>query len=135
MSNTSRTDASAGRRDLLAMALVAAVPGIATATAPLSCPAPESTGSTMTDTPLSARQLAIGPIAASMAAGHLPALAVALTQGLDAGLSVAEAKEVLVQLYAYTGFPRALNALEARWRGRPRGAGRQSAGNGGEGRG
>jgi alkylhydroperoxidase/carboxymuconolactone decarboxylase family protein YurZ len=30
---------------------------------------------------------------------------------LDAGLTVSEIREVLVQLYAYTGFPRSLNAL------------------------
>jgi len=30
---------------------------------------------------------------------------------LDAGLTVNDAKEVLVQLYAYAGFPRSLNAL------------------------
>jgi alkylhydroperoxidase/carboxymuconolactone decarboxylase family protein YurZ len=41
----------------------------------------------------------------------MPALGAALHRGLDAGLSVSEAKEVLVQLYAYVGFPRALNAL------------------------
>ena len=35
----------------------------------------------------------------------------ALNGGLDAGLSVNEAKEVLVQVYAYAGFPRSLNAL------------------------
>jgi alkylhydroperoxidase/carboxymuconolactone decarboxylase family protein YurZ len=35
----------------------------------------------------------------------------ALDQGLDAGLTVNDAKEVLVQLYAYAGFPRSLNAL------------------------
>ena len=35
----------------------------------------------------------------------------ALNHGLDAGLSVSEVKEILVQLYAYTGFPRSLNAL------------------------
>jgi 4-carboxymuconolactone decarboxylase len=34
-----------------------------------------------------------------------------LNQGLDAALAVSEAKEILVQLYAYTGFPRSLNAL------------------------
>ena len=34
-----------------------------------------------------------------------------LNGGLDAGLSVNEAKEVLVQVYAYAGFPRSLNAL------------------------
>lgn len=66
-----------------------------------------------TDTPpsLTPRQLAIGPAAAATAQGDMPALALALNTGLDAGLSVSELKEVLVQLYAYAGFPRALNAL------------------------
>ena len=41
----------------------------------------------------------------------MPRLNAALNQGLDAGLTVSEAKEVLVQLYAYAGFPRSLNAL------------------------
>jgi 4-carboxymuconolactone decarboxylase len=41
----------------------------------------------------------------------MPQLNAALNQGLDAGLTVSDAKEILVQLYAYTGFPRSLNAL------------------------
>ena len=57
------------------------------------------------------RQQAIVPIAAWGAAGDMSRLAAALNQGLDAGLTVNEAKEVLVQLYAYAGFPRSLNAL------------------------
>ena len=36
---------------------------------------------------------------------------ITLTQGLEAGLTVNEIKEILVQLYAYAGFPRSLNAL------------------------
>ncbi|MDO4576128.1 MAG: carboxymuconolactone decarboxylase family protein [Planctomycetia bacterium] len=35
----------------------------------------------------------------------------ALAEGLDAGVTVNEFKEVLVQVYAYCGFPRSLNAL------------------------
>lgn len=31
----------------------------------------------------------------------------ALNQGLDAGLTINETKEILIQLYAYTGFPAA----------------------------
>src|SRR4051794_25355387 len=64
-----------------------------------------------TEQPLSKKQRAIGPIAAAMAAGDMPQLNAALNQGLDAGLTVGDAKEVLVQLYAYAGFPRSLNAL------------------------
>lgn len=60
---------------------------------------------------LSRKQLAIAPIAATMAVGDMPRLNAALNQGLDAGLTVSDAKEIPVQLYAYTGFPRALNAL------------------------
>ena len=60
---------------------------------------------------LSARQQAIIPIAAFGAAGDLPQLSSALNQGLDAGLTVNDTKEILVQLYAYAGFPRSLNAL------------------------
>ncbi|MGJ7492459.1 carboxymuconolactone decarboxylase family protein [Variovorax sp. ZT4R33] len=60
---------------------------------------------------LSVRQQAIIPIAAFGAAGDIPRLGAALDQGLAAGLTVNDAKEVLVQLYAYAGFPRSLNAL------------------------
>lgn len=60
---------------------------------------------------LSARQQAIPLIAASMAASDMPRLNTALNRGLDAGLTISEAKEILVQLYAYVGFPRSLNAL------------------------
>lgn len=60
---------------------------------------------------LTARQQAIVPIAAFAAAGDMAGLNTALNQGLDAGLTVSDAKEILVQLYAYAGFPRSLNAL------------------------
>jgi alkylhydroperoxidase/carboxymuconolactone decarboxylase family protein YurZ len=60
---------------------------------------------------LTRKQLAIGPIAAATATGDMAGLAAALNEALDARLSISEIKEVLVQLYAYAGFPRALNAL------------------------
>jgi alkylhydroperoxidase/carboxymuconolactone decarboxylase family protein YurZ len=60
---------------------------------------------------LSARQQAIVPIAAFAAAGDLPRLSTALSKGLDAGLTINDTKEILVQLYAYAGFPRSLSAL------------------------
>lgn len=50
-------------------------------------------------------------ISAFMAKGDLPNLKKALDTALDNGMTVNEAKEVLVHLYAYTGFPRSLNAL------------------------
>jgi 4-carboxymuconolactone decarboxylase len=60
---------------------------------------------------LSAKQQAIPLIAAFMATSDMPKLNAALNQGLDAGLTISETKEILVQLYAYVGFPRSLNAL------------------------
>lgn len=61
--------------------------------------------------PLNTRQQAIIPIAALTACGDMARLTTALHEGLDAGLTVNEIKEVLVQLYAYCGFPRSLNGL------------------------
>ena len=63
------------------------------------------------DQPLTARQQAIMPITAFTASGDMCQLAAALQTGLDAGLAVNEVKELLVQMYAYVGFPRSLNAL------------------------
>lgn len=71
---------------------------------------PAQKGSSMTST-LSAKQAAIPPIAAATATSDMPRLRTALTAGLDAGLTVSEAKEILIHLYAYAGFPRSLNAL------------------------
>ncbi|MDO5582294.1 MAG: carboxymuconolactone decarboxylase family protein [Planctomycetia bacterium] len=48
---------------------------------------------------------------ASAARGDQIALKAALASGLDAGITVNEFKEILVQVYAYCGFPRSLNAL------------------------
>jgi alkylhydroperoxidase/carboxymuconolactone decarboxylase family protein YurZ len=64
-----------------------------------------------TTAPFSARQQAIPRIAAFVAMGDLPRLNATLNEGLDAGLTISESKEILVQLYAYAGFPRSLNAL------------------------
>jgi len=60
---------------------------------------------------LTLRQQRIIPIAAFTADGDIDRLVPALNQGLDDGLSINEIKEVMVHLYAYTGFPRSLNAL------------------------
>jgi len=64
-----------------------------------------------TEQTLSTKQRVIAPIAAATATGDMPKLNATLNAGLDAGLSVSDEKEILVQLYAYTGFPRSLNAL------------------------
>jgi len=69
----------------------------------------ESSG--VSSTGLDTRQHAIIPISASAATGDMAGLREALNQGLDIGLSVAEAREILLQVYAYAGFPRSLNAL------------------------
>ncbi|MDO4551330.1 MAG: carboxymuconolactone decarboxylase family protein [Planctomycetia bacterium] len=53
----------------------------------------------------------IAAVAAYAAAGNQVGLKSALADGLDAGVTVNEFKEVLVQVYAYCGFPRSLNAL------------------------
>ena len=50
-------------------------------------------------------------IACNEAKADYVALAEAINNGLDAGLTVSQVKEALSQLYAYTGFPRSLNAL------------------------
>lgn len=64
-----------------------------------------------TNLALSAKQQSIIPIAAFTASGDMERLKVALHGGLDAGLTVNEIKEILVQLYAYAGFPRSLNGI------------------------
>ena len=50
-------------------------------------------------------------IACNEAKGDLMALESAIHGGLEAELTVSQIKEALSQLYAYTGFPRSLNAL------------------------
>ena len=66
-----------------------------------------------TNMTLTERQQALVAVAASEAKGDIEGLKNALNRGLDQGLTVSEAKEALSQLYAYTGFPRSLNALGA----------------------
>src|SRR5215217_5796526 len=60
---------------------------------------------------LSAKQHRIIPIAALTANGDMAKLSTALHEGLAAGLTVHEIKEILVQMYAYAGFPRSLNGI------------------------
>lgn len=60
---------------------------------------------------LNPQQQKIVTIAANTAIGNLDALKTELNAGLDAGLTVNQIKEVLVQMYAYTGFPRSLNGI------------------------
>ncbi len=85
--------------------------GLAAHAAPVNKGASEMNHEKKVSYTLSASQQAIPLIAASMASSQMDKLNAALNQGLDAGLTINETKEILVQLYAYTGFPRSLNAL------------------------
>ena len=60
---------------------------------------------------LNVKGQSIVTISAFTAKGDWEQLRKALNKGLDAGLTVNEIKEVLVQLYAYCGFPRSLNGI------------------------
>ena len=61
---------------------------------------------------LSARQQHIVAIASYTGKGDLVHLKTALGEGLDAGLTINEMKEILVHAYAYCGFPRSLRGLQ-----------------------
>ena len=96
----------------LASTLALALGACATPSGVQNLPAPTTpTTAAPTFETLSAQQQAIVPIAAFAAAGDITKLGAALNQGLDAGLTVSDAREVLLQVYAYAGFPRSLNAL------------------------
>jgi 4-carboxymuconolactone decarboxylase len=69
------------------------------------------TANAQTSSSLTKRQQALATISAYTASGNMAGLHDALAQGLDAGLTVNEEKEVLVQLYAYCGFPRSLSGI------------------------
>ena len=60
---------------------------------------------------LNKKEQSIIQIAAFTAGGEIDRLKPALNDGLDVGLTVNEIKEILVQMYAYAGFPRSLNGL------------------------
>ncbi|MBR1927070.1 MAG: carboxymuconolactone decarboxylase family protein [Bacteroidales bacterium] len=60
---------------------------------------------------LSERQLLLCACASLEAQGDLERLEPAISKALDGGVTVGELKEAFSQLYAYTGFPRSLNAL------------------------
>lgn len=62
---------------------------------------------------LNTHQQSMAGIAALSAIGNIQQLKIQLHKGLDSGLTINEIKEALVQLYAYCGFPRSLNAINA----------------------
>lgn len=61
---------------------------------------------------LSQQEKSIISIAALTAKGDLENLKSALKEGLEAGLTVNEIKEILVHTYAYCGFPRSIRGLQ-----------------------
>ncbi|MDG2941623.1 carboxymuconolactone decarboxylase family protein [Exercitatus varius] len=62
---------------------------------------------------LSQKQYSLAQIGAFTANGDIRNLNLAIDQALDNGLTVNEIQAAMVQLYAYAGFPRSLNALSA----------------------
>ena len=63
-----------------------------------------------TAAPLNPLDAALADAGAAIARGEQDKLAAAFAAAFDAGLTLPEAKEAVGQLYAYCGFPRALNA-------------------------
>ena len=62
---------------------------------------------------LNKQQKSIVAIASFTAVGDIVKLKTELNSALEAGLTINEIKEVLVQMYAYCGFPRSLNGINA----------------------
>ena len=60
---------------------------------------------------LNSKEISIAKISSYTAAGDTENLEKELNTGLDNGLTINEIKEILVQLYAYCGFPRSLNSI------------------------
>lgn len=60
---------------------------------------------------LSNIQQKIALIAAFTADGNLSQLRNVLNEGLEAGLTINQINEILIQMYAYVGFPRSLNGI------------------------
>ena len=69
------------------------------------------TMATMNAQTLTERQKGLAACACLMAQGDLERLEPAVRTALDNGVTINELKEAFSQLYAYTGFPRSLNAL------------------------
>ena len=77
-----------------------------------------------------AKETAIVEIGAWTARGEQDKLGAAFRAGFDAGLTLNEAKELVGQLYAYCGFPRALNAAATLMKVWTEGNGESGTGNG-----
>ena len=113
MSNTTPAKHHRARRCATAFAVVLAMAISASNVAQAQETRPMNPTQTSASETLSARQQAIVPVAAFAAAGDMAQLNAALNQGLDAGMTVSDAKEILEQHYAYASLPRSLNALSA----------------------
>ena len=105
------TDASKSRPHPVLMALYLSLGVMFSVTTQAAEASPTMTRTQASAETLTSQQQAIPLIAAFMATSDMPNLNIALNQGLDAGLTISETREILVQLYAYVGFPRSLNAL------------------------
>ena len=79
---------------------------------------------------LTAKENAVVDIGAAVARGEQDKLGAAFKAGFDAGLTLNEAKELVGQLYAYCGFPRALNAAGTLMKVWNEGKGEWGTGNG-----
>ena len=79
------------------------------------------TSNPMNDSKLTTRQINLATCAALEAKGDMERLDKALRKALDEGVTVNELKEAFSQLYAYTGFPRSLNAADACYGDWPKG--------------
>ncbi|MCF0072192.1 carboxymuconolactone decarboxylase family protein [Dyadobacter sp. CY261] len=77
----------------------------------LSATAMKAQNKSVQNQALTPQQQSISIISGLTATGDMEGLSTQLNAGLDAGLTVEETKEILVQLYAYCGFPRSLNAI------------------------
>ena len=88
-------------------ALVLSLPAI-----DAGCVHPQPRRSSITDSSaLSLKQRRLVGIAVFTANGELSQLGTALNEALDARWTISEIKEVLLQMYAYAGFPRSLNGI------------------------
>lgn len=91
------------------MPLVAAVMALAMVACGTKTTKTDKDMNTLTFTTEQAAAMAV--IACNEARGDLSSLAVSIDKGFNTGLTANQIKEALSQLYAYTGFPRSLNAL------------------------
>lgn len=72
-----------------------------------------TTADNQENTGLKIKEQSLVKLSSYTAQGKTQQLKVALNEGLDAGLTMNEINEALVQLYAYCGFPRSLNGIGA----------------------